>query len=121
MTIHPITKASQTKRSALKAKGKAEKAKKQQAKTKAATKERGKVTKRMAQDCNARDKGICQLCLRPCTPKDPPVWDHVIPIAQGGKTCESNIATLHASCNAVKGASKANVVTILRNIGHCLK
>lgn len=119
--IQPLSKSNEMRRSTLKAGARAAKAKASKAKQKAATKERGKVSKRLAHDCNARDKGLCQLCLRPCTPADPPVWDHVIPIAQGGRTSEENIATLHQSCNSIKGASKANVVTILRNIGHALK
>lgn len=119
--IHPITKSSQTRRSALKAGARAAKAVKKAEKKKAVAKVRAEVTARDKVDIIARDNGICMLCLKPCTVDDPPEVDHILPASQFPRKCESNMATLHRSCNIAKGARTGAVTTILRNIGHAIR
>lgn len=117
MTIHPITKASQTGRSQLKAGARIARKAASESKKKAKAQLRGELSPRWKADIIARDNGICMLCLKPCTKEDPAVVDHVRPAAQFPRTCESNLATLHESCNQGKGARTDAIPTILRNIG----
>lgn len=114
--IHPITKASQTGRSQLKAGARIARKAASDQKKKAKAQLRGELSPRWKADIIARDNGICMLCLKPCTKKDPAVVDHVRPAAQFPRTCESNLATLHESCNQGKGARTDAIPTILRNV-----
>ncbi len=118
MTIHPITKASQTGRNQLKAGKRVQKAVEKAEKQQTAKVERGKVGARLRMMILERDHGKCVLCGAGPTPKASLVVDHILPIAQGGKSREENLATLCQPCNAGKGA---RIVDILRAIGHNLK
>jgi 5-methylcytosine-specific restriction endonuclease McrA len=79
---------------------------------------RDTISPKLRLDIRERDKNLCVLCLTPGTSDDPLVIDHVHPVAKGGRTEESNLATLHRSCNAAKGA---RILDIMRAIGHAIK
>ena len=46
-----------------------------------------------------RDKGTCRYCGRPATHVD-----HVVPVARGGPTHESNLVAACERCNLEKGS-----------------
>lgn len=117
---NPIKKGP-TKRSKLKAPAKKKREQAKQAKREWIQQRREELSPKMKADIIARDNCTCMLCLKPCTPDDPPHVDHIIPLAQYGRVCESNLATLHASCNIAKGASTKAAKIIMRNIGHALR
>lgn len=119
--IQPLSKSQQARRSKLKAPARKARKAKQQAKTDRIKEAREKLTPAMKVAIIARDHGICRLCMNPCTKEDPAVVDHIIPLAQFGRVCESNLATLHRSCNGGKRASTAATLTIMRNCGHAIK
>ena len=48
-----------------------------------------------------RDRGCCQFCGKKC-PTNDFTYDHVIPRAQGGKTCWENIVVACMRCNRHK-------------------
>lgn len=122
MTIHPILKSDSARRSKLKAGKRIEKAIAKAEKAKKTQKVRGEISKSKATMIIERDGRICRWCMKPCTPKDPPVVGHIVPVAQGGNSCESNLACLHASCNSGLGArTSAAIRTLLRNTGHSIK
>ncbi len=50
----------------------------------------------------ARDNGKCQYCTKPVSRAEA-TYDHVVPKAQGGKTCWENIVISCVSCNQAKG------------------
>lgn len=108
-------------RSAIKADARVARAEASAKKKRAKTALRAEVTPQMKGQIIARDNGICRLCLLPTTIEDPPEVDHVLPVAQFPRTCESNLATLHRSCNKSKGARPDAIPTILRNMGHAIK
>lgn len=118
--IKPTTKASQTRRSALKSKARqqrfAQKAQKQQK----AAQERGKVGPRLRAMILERDGGKCVLCgAKPSKANAVELHiHHVVPIAAGGRSIEENLATLCQPCNLGAGA---RTIDILRAIGHALK
>ena len=58
-----------------------------------------------------RDKGICQICGKPCDWDDHrwghfgplyPTRDHIVALANGGEHSWDNIQLAHAICNSVK-------------------
>lgn len=67
-----------------------------------------------------RDGGKCVLCgAKPEMSNGTTLHiDHIVPVAQGGKTVEENLATLCQTCNLGKGARR---IDILRAIGHAIK
>jgi len=98
--IKPILKSDQMRRSSLKAGARIKKAVAKAEKKQRTDKVRGQISKS----------------------KDPPVVGHIIPVAQGGNSCESNLACLHDSCNAGLGArTSQSIRTLLRNTGHAIK
>jgi 5-methylcytosine-specific restriction endonuclease McrA len=50
-----------------------------------------------------RDKGICQLCHKPCKRQEAS-RDHVVPIVEGGEHSYRNCVLAHRRCNSGKGA-----------------
>ena len=55
-----------------------------------------------------RDKGICQLCLKPVprqhgTRPDSPTRDHIIARGRGGSNASSNLQLAHRLCNEFRG------------------
>ena len=50
----------------------------------------------------ARDKGICQLCNKPCMRCDASI-DHRIPLSLKGTHTWDNVQLAHFNCNAQKG------------------
>jgi len=120
--IKPILKSDQMRRSSLKAGARIKKAVAKAEKKQRTDKVRGQISKSKATMIIERDGRICRWCMKPCTPKDPPVVGHIIPVAQGGNSCESNLACLHDSCNAGLGArTSQSIRTLLRNTGHAIK
>lgn len=51
-----------------------------------------------------RDKGICQLCMKP-VPLEYATIDHKKPYALGGTHTWNNVQLAHFNCNAKKGTS----------------
>lgn len=51
----------------------------------------------------ARDGFVCHICGGSITPGEHQ-FDHVVPLARGGRHCNANIAVAHALCNARKQA-----------------
>ncbi len=49
-----------------------------------------------------RDKGICQICLKPCKLSEANI-DHVIPLSKGGEHSRRNCVLAHSHCNQSKG------------------
>lgn len=50
-----------------------------------------------------RDRGICQLCLRPITRTDAIHIDHIVPVSLGGDSLAVNLQLTHDTCNMRKG------------------
>ena len=55
-----------------------------------------------------RDKGICQLCLKPVprqhgTRPDSPTRDHIVARGWGGSNAASNLQLAHRLCNEFRG------------------
>jgi 5-methylcytosine-specific restriction endonuclease McrA len=50
-----------------------------------------------------REKGICQLCHKPCK-RTEASQDHIIPVSLGGETSYRNIVLAHKKCNSAKQA-----------------
>ena len=50
-----------------------------------------------------RDKGICQICYKPCKNRKDGHVDHVIPITKGGEHSRRNCVWTHRQCNMKKG------------------
>lgn len=63
---------------------------------------REKAVKFSRHSIYARDKGRCQYCGVKVR-RNEMQYEHVIPRAQGGKTCWENIVTACMSCNQKKG------------------
>lgn len=104
-------------RNQLKSKARATKQKAKDDRQKLLKERRGTVGPKLKLAVRERDKNLCQLCLTLGTEEDPTVIDHIVPVAQGGRTCESNLATLHKSCNGAKGGRE---LEIMRHIGHAI-
>lgn len=47
---------------------------------------------------------ICYLCGKPITKQEDLTQDHVLSLANGGKTDDSNILPAHSRCNHRKGS-----------------
>lgn len=58
--------------------------------------------------------GLCAYCDREAT-----TWDHVVPIAEGGRTTPGNVVPACAPCNSSKG--KRHVFAWLRETGRVVK
>ncbi len=50
----------------------------------------------------SRDKGICQLCRKPCS-RNQASRDHIKPVSRGGEHSYANTQLAHKRCNAQKG------------------
>jgi 5-methylcytosine-specific restriction endonuclease McrA len=50
------------------------------------------------------EETVCWLCGLPPTEQDPLTFDHVVPLAEGGKTSRANGRAAHRSCNSRRGA-----------------
>ena len=61
-----------------------------------------------------RDKGLCQICLKPVE-RTRATLDHIIPLARGGTHEPNNVQIAHGSCNSSKG------VRILTKSGYLLR
>ena len=48
------------------------------------------------------ERGVCGVCAGPIVDGDATHWDHVVPIAAGGRATDENIRLAHAVCNMVK-------------------
>ena len=60
-----------------------------------------------------RDKGICQLCLKPVprqhgTRPDSPTRDHIVARGRGGSNASSNLQLAHRICNEFRGHQPKN-------------
>ena len=65
-----------------------------------------------------RDDWTCQYCGE-AKPKQQLTYDHVVPKAQGGRTCWENIVTACGECNRKKGARTPDQAGMrLRNHPH---
>ena len=64
---------------------------------------RPRIPARVRDEVLVRDRGICQLCGGPVDTKFH--IDHIVPVARGGATAETNLQLAHPSCNLGKGVS----------------
>jgi 5-methylcytosine-specific restriction endonuclease McrA len=66
---------------------------------------RGRPHRRAAAALIAASDGICAICGEPFTAADPPVCDHITPLAYGGSDHPTNLQATHRSCNGRKSAT----------------
>lgn len=64
--------------------------------------QRALITPELRLKIMKRDSYTCQICHKLCTPNEIEI-DHIIPVSKGGKSIESNLQVLCASCNRKKG------------------
>lgn len=66
---------------------------------------RGRAWERTRQRVAERDRWRCHRCGEPIDPRlkkpDPMALaiDHIVPLSQGGRDDETNLAAMHAGCN----------------------
>ena len=63
-----------------------------------------------------RDGMFCHLCEKVVKP-DEFSLDHVLPIARGGRHCESNVRVAHRRCNSRRGARLLEIPSGLGVVG----
>ncbi len=73
--------------------------------------QRSLVGPKLRYEVLARDRFACRTCGSPARPEANITLnvDHIIPVAEGGKTVMTNLQTLCSECNLGKGATLAQV------------
>ena len=66
-----------------------------------ATSRSGAAGIRFRQRLYIRDRGVCQICLRPVSLEEFTI-DHVIPKSKGGPDKQENLQIAHDECNQKK-------------------
>jgi 5-methylcytosine-specific restriction endonuclease McrA len=72
---------------------------------------KGKLAKSTKDRIYREQEGLCYLCREPMTVqaegleacRSDATWDHLHPLALGGKNTLANMALAHSSCNMIKG------------------
>jgi len=54
-----------------------------------------------------RAKGFCQICTRKILAGEPKHFDHITPLADGGRHAESNLQIACVACHVVKTGNEA--------------
>jgi len=67
---------------------------------------RTKIGARLRAMVLERDNFQCVRCKADAGDGEKMVVDHILPVAQGGTNCESNLQTLCSTCNLGKGARR---------------
>ena len=55
----------------------------------------------------SRAKGYCQICTRKVLAGEPKHFDHIMPLADGGRHAEKNLQIACVACHATKTAGEA--------------